>query len=66
MNELDNRVHLIFALALIAIGLVLVLDSLLSGKLEGPVGLFAMIVGVIMLVGRIGWWIVWKDPSKRQ
>jgi hypothetical protein len=26
-------------------------------------GLVVLIVGVIWLVGRIGWWIVWKDSD---
>ena len=57
-----NRIqHVLLALGVIALGLVLVFDSLASHILERPVGLFALIVGVIWLVGRIGWWIVWKD-----
>jgi hypothetical protein len=32
-------------------------------RAEWPLGLFALIVGVILLVGRIGWWIVWKDSD---
>ena len=54
---------MILALALIALGLVLVLDTLSSHALEWPLGLFVLIVGVISLVGRIGWWIVWKDSD---
>ena len=56
-----NRIHVLLALALIALGLVLVLDALSSHALEWPLGLFVLIVGVLWLVGRIGWWIVWKD-----
>jgi hypothetical protein len=51
-----NRIH-----ALLALGLVLVFDAFSSHVLERPLSLFALIVGVIWLVGRIGWWIVWKD-----
>jgi hypothetical protein len=58
-----NWTNVIFALALIALGLVLVFDALSSHVLERPLGLFALIVGVIWLVGRIGWWIVWKDSD---
>ena len=60
-----NRIHVILAVGLIAIGLILVLDSLSSRELERPLGLFALIIGVIWAVGRFGWWIVWKDPTKR-
>ena len=56
-----NRMHVILALGLIAVGLVLVFDALLSHALEWPLGLFVLVVGVTWLVGRIGWWIVWKD-----
>jgi hypothetical protein len=38
-----------------------VFDALSSHNLEWPLGLFALVVGVIWLVGRIGWWIVWKS-----
>ena len=58
-----NRIHVILALGLIAIGLVLVFDALSSHDLEWPLGLFVLVVGVIWLVGRIGWWIVWKDSD---
>jgi hypothetical protein len=58
-----NRIHVILALGFIAIGLVLVFDALSSHALEWPLGLFALIVGVIWLVGRIGWWTVWKDSD---
>ena len=57
-----NRIHaLLLALGLIALGLVLVFDALSSHALEWPLGLFVLAVGIIWLVGRIGWWIVWKD-----
>jgi hypothetical protein len=42
-----NRIHVIVALGLIAIGLVLVFDALSSHVLEWPLGLFALVVGVI-------------------
>jgi hypothetical protein len=58
-----SRIHLLLALGLMAIGLVLVFDALSSHELELPLGLFAPVVGVIWLVGRIGWWIVWKDSD---
>ena len=58
-----NRIHVIVALGLIAIGLVLVFDALSSYVLARPLGLFALVVGVIWLVGRIGWWIVWKNSD---
>ena len=58
-----NRMHVILALGLIAVGFVLVFDALLSHALEWPLGLFVLVVGVIWLVGRIGWWIVWKDSD---
>ena len=54
---------MLLALGLIAIGLVLVFDALSTHNLEWPLGLFALFVGVIWLVGRIGWWIVWKDSD---
>jgi hypothetical protein len=58
-----NRIHVLLALGLIVIGLVLVFDALSSHDLEWPLGLFALVVGVIWLVGRIGWWIVWKTSD---
>jgi hypothetical protein len=58
-----NRIHVIIALGLIAIGLVLVFDALSSHVLERPLGWFALIVGVIWLVGRIGSWMVWKNSD---
>jgi hypothetical protein len=58
-----NRIHVLLALALIAIGLVLVFDALSSHNLELPLGLFALVVGVIWLVGCIGWWFVRKDSD---
>ena len=42
-----NRIHVIVALGLIAIGLVLVFDALSSHVLEWPLGLFALVVGII-------------------
>ena len=58
-----NRIHALLALGLIALGLVLVFDALSSHVLERPLGLFALVVGVIWLVGRIGWCIVWKNSD---
>lgn len=58
-----NRIDVILALGLIAIGLVLVFDALSSHALEWPLGLFVLVVGVIWFVGRIGWWIVWKNSD---
>jgi hypothetical protein len=58
-----NQIHVILALGLIAIGLVLVFDALSSHSLEWPLGLFALAVGLIWVVGRIGWWIVWKGSE---
>jgi len=58
-----NRIHVILALGLIAIGVVLVFDALSSHALEWPLGLFVLVMGSIWLVGRIGWWIVWKDSD---
>ena len=59
-----TRIHVIVSLGLIAIGLVLMFDALSSHKLEWPLSLFALAVGTIWIVGRIGWWIVWKDSAK--
>jgi hypothetical protein len=58
-----NRIDGLLALGLIGIGLVLVFDALSSHALEWPLGLFVLIVGVIWLVGRMGWRIVWKDSD---
>ena len=58
-----NRIHAPLALCFIALGLVLVLDALSSHTLEWPLGLFVLVVGIIWLVGRIGWWIVWKGSN---
>jgi len=58
-----NRIHVLIALGLIVIGLVLVFDALSSHDLEWPLGLFALVIGVIWLVGRIGSWIVWKTSD---
>ena len=60
-----TRIHLIVSLALIAIGLVLMFDALSSHELELPLSLFALAVGTIWIVGRVGWWIVWKASAKR-
>ena len=57
--------HVILSLGLIAIGLVLTFDALSSHELERPLGVFALVVGIIWVVGRVGWWIVWKDSTKR-
>jgi hypothetical protein len=58
-----NWIHALLALDFIALGLVLVFDALSSHALEWPLGLFVVVVGIIWLVGRIGWWIVWKDSD---
>jgi uncharacterized membrane protein HdeD (DUF308 family) len=58
-----NRVHVILALGLVAIGLVLVFDALSSHALEWPLGLFVLVVGVIWLVGRIAFSAT--QPSRR-
>jgi len=58
-----NRIHTILTLGLIALGLVLVFDALSSHDLEWPLGLSFLVVGVLWLVGRIGWWIVWKKSD---
>ena len=60
-----TRIHVIVSLALIAIGLVLMFDALSSHELEWPFSLFVLAVGIIWLVGRVGWWIVWKDSIRR-
>jgi hypothetical protein len=39
-----------------------VFDALSSHALESPLGLFVLAVGV-WLIGRIGWWIVWKHSD---
>ena len=57
------RIHVIVSLGLIAIGLVLMLDAFSSHELEWPLSLFALAVGIIWLVGRVGWRIVWKDSA---
>ena len=53
-----TRIHVIVSLGLIAIGLVLMFDALSSHELEWPLSLFALAVGIIWFVGRVGWWIV--------
>ena len=58
-----NWIHALLALGFIALGLVLVFDALSSHTLEWPLGLFVVVVGIIWLVGHIGWWIVWKDSD---
>lgn len=60
-----TRIHVIVSLGLIAIGLVLMFDALSSHELEWPLSLFVLAVGIIWIVGRVGWWIVWKDSAKR-
>jgi hypothetical protein len=59
------RIHVIVSLALIVIGLVLMFDALSSHELEWPLSLFALAVGILWIVGRVGWSIVWKDSAKR-
>jgi hypothetical protein len=58
-----NRIHALLALGFIALGLVPVFDALSSHALEWPLALFVLVVGIVWLVGRIGWWIVWKDSD---
>ena len=53
----------LFPLGLTAIGLVLVFDALSSHDLEWPLGLLALVGGVIWLVGCLGWWMVWKKSD---
>ena len=54
--------NVLLALGFIALGLVLVFDARSSSHaLEWPLALFLLVVGVIWLVGRIGWLLVWKD-----
>ena len=60
-----TRIHVIVSLGLIAIGLVLMFDALSSRELEWPLSLFALAVGIIWLIGRVGWWIVWMDSANR-
>ena len=60
-----TRLHVIFSLGLIALGLVLMFDALSSHELEWPFSLFTLAVGVIWIVGRVGWWIVWKNSANR-
>ena len=59
-----TRTHVIVSLALIATGLVLMFDALSSHELEWPLSMFVLAVGIIWIVGRVGWWIVWKDSAK--
>jgi hypothetical protein len=40
-------------------------DALSSHELEWPLSLFALAVGIIWFIGRVGWWIVWKDSANR-
>jgi len=60
-----TRIHVIVSLGLIAIGLVLMFDAFSSHELEWPLSLFILAVGIIWFVGRVGWWIVWKDSANR-
>ena len=60
-----TRLHVIGSLGLIALGLVLMFDALSSRELEWPLSLFTLAVGVIWIVGRVGWWIVWKNSANR-
>jgi fucose permease len=46
-----NWIHVILALALMAIGLVMVFDALSSHDLEWPLGLFVLVVGVVWIIG---------------
>ena len=56
------RIQGLLALGLTALGLALLVDALSwSHILEWPLGVFVVVVGVIWLVGRIGWWLVLKD-----
>ena len=57
-----HRIQGLLALGLTALGLALLVDALSwSHILEWPLGVFVVVVGVIWLVGRIGWWLVLKD-----
>jgi len=47
-----NRIHVLLALGLMATGLVLVSDVRSPRDLEWPLGLSALVVGVMWLVGR--------------
>jgi hypothetical protein len=60
-----TRIHVIVSLALIAIGLVLMFDALSPHGLEWPLSLLVLAAGIVWIVGRVGWWIVWKGPAKR-
>ena len=56
-----HRIQGLLALGLTALGLALLVDALSwSHILEWPLGVFVVVVGVIWLVGRIGWWLVLK------
>ena len=46
-----NRLHVILALVFVAIGVVLVFDSLSSHDLEWPLGLTLLVVGVVWFIG---------------
>jgi hypothetical protein len=46
-----NRIHVILALVFVVIGLVLVFDALSSHKVEWPLGLFLLVVGVVWIIG---------------
>jgi len=57
-----HRIQGLLALGLTALRLALLVDALSwSHILEWPLGVFVVVVGVIWLVGRIGWWLVLKD-----
>ena len=57
-----NRIHALIALGLIALGLILMFNDVLAfHALERPLSWAALIIGAVWLVGRIGWWIVWKN-----
>ena len=46
-----NWIHVILALGFVLMGLVLVFDALASHDLEWPMGLFALVVGVVWIIG---------------
>ena len=55
------RIQGLLALGFTALGLALLLDALSwSHILEWPLGVLAVVIGVIWLVGRIGWFLVLK------
>ena len=60
-----NWVPVVLALGLIAIGIAQVFDASPSHDLERPLAMFTLVIGVIWLAGRIGWWIVWSRTKQQ-